>query len=185
MRKITAFMVVALITLVFAAAAAAHPGWPARHRHLRGEIVSLDASATTPTVTFLRLNDTTMTLQVVATTRILKNGHWATFDRLALGDRGKAKYVRTETGELRAIKLIVRTPIMRGKITEITSDTVTLFKPGLKITRVFNVDADTKIKRNGADAALTDLKIRDQAKIYYNKLESGELIAKRIKAAGE
>ena len=181
MKKFVVLIGVSMLLLVFAATALAHPGKPLRPRHLRGEIVSVDASAST--VSFLCSDDTTRTLTVAGTTKILKNGHGATLEGLALGDFGTAKYVPTGAGELKALRIIVRTPIMRGKISEITTDTVTLKRP--KSSRTFTVDADTKIRRNGADVTLADLKVRDQAKISYNKLEGGGFVARSIKAAGK
>ncbi|MDP1808750.1 MAG: DUF5666 domain-containing protein [Actinomycetota bacterium] len=182
MKKFVVLIGASLLLLAFATSALAHPGSLLRPRHLRGEVVSLDTSAST--VSFLCRDDTTRTLTVAGTTKILKNGRWAAFDKLALGDYGTAKYViTTDTAELKALKIIVRTPIMRGKISEITSDTITLKRP--KSSRTFTVDADTKIKRNGAIITLADLKVRDQAKISYNKLEGGGFVARSIKAAGK
>lgn len=72
---------------------------------------------------------------------------------------------------------------MVGKITEITSDTVTLKRP--KLARAFKVDADTKIRRNGAGAALADLKVGDVSQVFYNKNEAGDFLARLIRAAGK
>lgn len=181
MRKLLVSIGVSLLLLAFATSALAVGGL--RPHHLRGEVVSLDTSAST--VSFLCRDDTTRTLTVADTTKtILKNGHWATFDKLALGDYGTAKYViATDTAELQALKIIVRTPIMRGKISAITTDTITLTRP--KGSRTFSIDGDTKIRRNGALVTLADLKLRDQAKISYNKLEGGGFVARSIKAAGK
>lgn len=182
MKKFVLLIGVSLLLLVFATTALAHPGRPLRHRHLRGEVVSLDTSAST--VSFLGRDDTTRTLTVVGSTKVRKNGHRVAFDRLALGDFGTAKYVvATDTAEFKAVKIIVRTPIMRGKISEITTDTITLKRP--RKSRTFIVDGDTRIRRNGAIVTLADLKLRDQAKIMYNKLEGGGFIAGSVKAAGK
>jgi len=180
MKKFAVSIGVLALLLVFAASAAARPGRLLRPRHLLGEVVSIDASAST--VSFFCRDDTTRTLSAVDATKVIKDGRRSTLGGLALGDLGTAKYVPTVAGNFKALRIIVRTPIMRGKISEITSDTVTLKRP--KLTRTFKVDADTTIRRNGAEAELAGLKVGDQAKVAYNKTEAGEFLARRVRAAG-
>jgi hypothetical protein len=103
MKKFVVLIGVSLLLLAGAASAlAARPGARLRPHHLRGEVVSLDTSA--GAVSFLCRDDSTRTLTVSDTTKILKNGHWSTFAKLALGDYGTAKYVvTTDTAELKAL----------------------------------------------------------------------------------
>lgn len=180
-KKIAILLGVSLFLLVFAATALANSAEAKlRPRSLHGEVVSLDSSAST--VDFLCRNGSTKTLHVVGATKILKNGHRVGFSRLGLGDRGMATYVTTGDSTLEARKIIVKTRLARGKISEITTDTITLKRP--KSSRVFLIMGSTKIRRNGALVALSDLKVGDQAKVAYNKTEEGDLVARSVKAAG-
>ncbi len=181
MKKIAVFLVVALTMLVFTSVASAHVKPKFWHRHLKGEITSIDTSAST--VTFERLRGDSITLTVTTETVIHKNGHRATFGDLALADRGHAKFKKTEVGQLVALKIFGHTPKMVGRVTEITSDTVTLKRP--RFSRTFIINGDTVIRRNGRAAALADLKVGDIALVRYNGTESGEFLALKIRAAGK
>ncbi|HEB12143.1 MAG TPA: hypothetical protein ENI11_00515 [Actinobacteria bacterium] len=179
MKKVAFFLTMTLFLALFATAAQAQGDWSApKHYYRKGKIVAIDKNASS--VTFLS-QKRRRTVFVDAKTRIKKNGAEASFAELALADRGIFKYEKTDWGQLSAIKIFVDTPFTTGKISKITPDTVRL--KHRRKARNFKIDSTT-IYRNWKEVDLSELRVGDQAKIFYNKLEAGGLVALKIKATG-
>lgn len=179
MKKITFFLALVFSLAVFATAVQAQGDRSApKHYYRNGKIVSIDKDASS--VTFLS-QKRRRTVFVDTETWIRKNGTEVSFAELALADKGIFKYEKTDSGQLSAIKIFVNTPFTTGKISKITTDTVRLRHR--RKAQGFLINSTT-IYRNRKEVTLSELRIGDQAKIFYNKLETGGLLAHKIKATG-
>lgn len=147
----------------------------------QGSIVSIDTTA--GTLEFAKKKGDTVTVSITEDTRIKLNGKKTTLDGLARGNKGNIKYIRMSDDSLKAVRVFVRTAVMQGTVGEVTENSVTLV--GKKSTKVFLVDEDTEIYKEGVIALSADLIAGDHAKVSYIILEDGSYLAKKIKASSE
>jgi len=123
-----------------------------------------------------------VTILVVDTTKIYRNGQPALLKDLAVGDMAGVEAKRATDGTLTAVCIQARPPVVPpppqlktvvGVISAIDPAALTFsltVKPGPTAPPVvlkFIANADTKIRKNGADATFGDLKVNDLAAVAF------------------
>ena len=177
-RKFT--HVLTVLSVVFGMLAATTPAFASSSgSELKGTIVAVDTAANTVTVA-PKNGSVNVTVNVDATTRIKRNGKSASIADLQVGDKVEAKY-NASTLLASKIEASINWVELKGVIaavdTAASTVTVTPSKGGADVT--LNVDASTRIKRNGKTATLADLLVGDRVEAKY---DGASMLASKLEA---
>jgi small nuclear ribonucleoprotein (snRNP)-like protein len=172
--------VLTVLSVVFGMLAAATPAFASSSgSELKGIIASVDTSANTVTIA-PKDGSANVTVNVDTSTKIKRNGKSASIADLLVGDKAEVKY-NPSTMLASKIEASINWTELKGVIAAVdtTANTVTITpsKGGANVT--LNVDASTKIKRNGKSAALAELQVSDKVESKYN---GATLLASKIEA---
>ena len=123
----------------------------------------------------------TRTITVTGTTTITKGGATITVGDLAVGDQIAFAQDRADDGtySVTAIKVILPTTV--GEVTAIDGNTITVTQPG-GTSATIHVDGDTTYQVNGADGALSDIKVGSFIAAEGTQRSDGSLDAAAVRA---
>jgi hypothetical protein len=176
-RVITGLFTVALVPLLSAGQAQAQfggrrsppPSMPSRPLVVRGTITAVNASGTPATLTITPPRGAAVTVNVTASTKVLRNRRPAMPADLQVNDKALATYDASNNA-LAVVAESTRS-VVRGTITAVnagaTPATLTITPPrGAAVT--VNVTASTKVLRNRRPATPADLQVNDKALATYD-----------------
>jgi len=154
---------------------------------VEGVVTAVDAAAGTLTV---KAPVGEVTVKVTDRTKIMKDGHPATLEQIAVNDLAKVCFYVNEAGENVAVAICAKSPVpqiftARGIIVEIDPEhhvfklkTVGMMGAGDILT--FRVTADTHIFKMGREVEFGALMVGDAAEVAFVRPPDGPPIALKV-----
>jgi hypothetical protein len=147
---------------------------------VRGTITAISGTTVPATVTITPATGTAVTVNVTASTKILRNRQPATLADLQLNDHAEATYDASNNAVV--LTEHVKVSEVRGTITAISGTTLpatVTITPTSGAAVTVNVTASTQITRNRQTATLADLQPDDKAKAVYDSANNALVLEAR------
>jgi hypothetical protein len=129
-----------------------------------------------------------VTVQVSTTTHIMKFGVTIGFSDINVGDRVEARGTRVDDHTIAAVAIEVETEDNSGQhegatasgfVTSVGKSSIVVHGENNTNTTV-NVDASTKISKQGTKIALTDIKVNDRVEAEGTRVDAHTILATQI-----